>query len=88
MLLAKVVIVNVWRCALRAWLGSRLGKKWVGCGVGTQMAVNNDGGGLGVDLSEVGMGCIRAKVAGPIGLGLRVGMEMGLTWFGMAGGWG
>ena len=37
-------------------VGSRLGKKWVGCGVETQMAVDSDEDGLGVDLSEVGMG--------------------------------
>lgn len=66
-------------------VGSRLGKKWVGCGVETQMAVNSDGGGLEVDLSEVGMGCRWAKAAGPVGLGGRT--EMDLTWFGMDQGW-
>lgn len=69
---------------------SSLGKKWAGCGLEIQMTVDSHGDGLGVDLLEVvGMGCRWAIVAVPVGLGLGVGTQMDLTWFGwMRLGWG
>lgn len=44
------------------------------------MAMDSDGDGLGVELSEVDMGCRWARVAGPVGLGLGVGTEMDQGW--------